>query len=338
MSRSVGETYTGETVPVPVVHIGYHKTATTWLQRRFFPALGDRVAFFGLDRLWDELIAPSPLEFDHCRCRRYVAGQIDAHPGKVCVFSAERLSGNPHSGGYDAKEMANRIEAVFGVAKILILVREQVAMIVSSYKQYVRMGGICSFEEYVAPPRDGRMPLFRLENFCYHRLVEYYVALFGAGRVLVLPYELLQGDRAGFARRVLDYIGLVEVQLPATRGPSTRAGRRTDHIGPDGLYLPAQGLDARVNVSLTDLQTRLKRWVNLLSVGDSLYPVRPRAPWLLARLFGLIDRLGTTNIGRRPSGRFRERAARAAGDRYVSSNRRLQRHVPCDLGSLGYRV
>ena len=128
------------------------------------------------------------------------------------------------------------------------------------------------------------------------------------------PYELLQRDRAGFARRVLDYIGL------------------------DDLELPEQGLDARMNVSLTDLQTRLKRWVNLLSVGDSLYPVRPRAPWLAARLFGLIDRLGATNIGRRPSGRFRERAALAAGDLYVASNRRLQRHVPYDLGALGYRV
>ena len=299
---------------VPVVHIGYHKTATTWLQRQFFPALGDRVALFGLDRLWDELIAPSPLDFDPCRCKRYLAGLIDAHPGRVCVFSAERLSGNPHSGGYDAREMANRIEATFGAARILILVREQVAMVVSNYKQYVRMGGICSFDEYVAPPRDGRMPLFRLENFCYHRLVEYYVELFGAPRVLVLPYELLQQDRAGFARRVLDYIGL------------------------DGLELPEQGLHTRMNVSLTDLQTRLKRRVNLLSVGDSLYPVRPRAPWLAARLFGVIDRLGDTNIGHRPSGRFRERAASAAGDLYVASNRKLQCYVPCNLGSLGYRV
>ena len=301
-------------MPVPVVHIGYHKTATTWLQRQFFPALGDRVALFGLDRLWDELIAPSPLDFDPGRCKRYLAGLIDAHPRKVCVFSAERLSGNPHSGGYDAKEMADRIEASFGGPKILILVREQVAMIVSTYKQYVRMGGICSFDEYLAPPRDGRMPLFRLGNFCYHRLVEYYVKRFDASRVLVLPYELLQRDRAGFARQVLDYVGLHDLELPE------------------------QGLDARMNVSLTDLQTRLKRWVNLLSVGDSLYPVRPRAPWLAARLFGLIDRLGATNIGRRPSGRFHERAALAAGDLYVASNRRLQRYVPCDLGALGYRV
>ena len=298
----------------PVVHIGYHKTATTWLQRQFLPRLGDRVALFGLDRLWAELIAPAPLEFDPGRCGRYITDLLAAHPGSVCVFSAERLCGNPHSGGYDAAEMANRIRASFGEARILIVVREQVAMLVSNYKQYVRMGGICGFEEYLSPPRDGRMPLFRLDNFRYHHLVEHYVRLFGERHVLVLPYELLRQDRAAFARRVLDYLGL------------------------DGLALQEQGLDARVNVALTDLQVRLKRWVNLLGVGESLYPIRPRAPWLAARLFGLIDRLGATRIGRRPSGRFRERAALAAGDRYASSNRSLQRYVSCDLGSLGYRL
>ena len=300
-------------MPAPLVHIGYHKTATTWLQQEFFPRLGDRVALFGLDRLWGELIAPSPLEFDVERCRRHVAGLIAAHPGRVPVFSAERLCGNPHSGGYDAAEIAGRIEAALGEARILIVVREQVSMIVSTYKQYVRMGGICSFEEYLAPPCDGRIPLFRLDHFRYHHLVERYVERFGGRRVLVLPYELLRHDRGAFARRVLDHLGL------------------------DGVEPPARGLEARAHVSLTDLQTRLKRWVNRLGVGDSLYPGRPRAPWLSAPLFRLVDRLGDTRLGRRPTGRFRERAASAAGDRYAASNRRLQRHVPYDLAAFGYR-
>ena len=301
-------------VPVPVVHIGYHKTATTWLQERFLPSLGDRVTVFGLDDLWGELIAPPPLEFDPERCRGHFAGLLAAHPGRVCVFSAERLCGNPHSGGYDAAELAGRIREVFETAAILIVVREQVSMLVSNYKQYVRMGGICGFEEYHSPPCDGRIPLFRLGHFRYHHLVERYVRLFGERHVLVLPYELLRQDRAAFVRRVLDHLGL------------------------DGVEPPEPGLDAREYVSLTDMQVRLKRWVNLLGVGDSLHPVRPLAPWLSAPLFGLIDRLGATGIGRRPSGRFRERAASAAGDCYAASNRRLQRYVPYDLGSLGYRL
>ena len=301
-------------MPVPVVHIGYHKTATSWLQKRFFGRLGGRVALFGLDKLRGELIAPPPLEFDPLRCRRYLAELQAAHAGRVSVFSAERLSGNPHSGGYDAAEIANRIRSSFDEARILIVVREQVAMLVSSYKQYVRVGGICTFEEYLFPPRDGRIPLFRLDNFRYHHLVEHYVRLFGARHVLVLPYELLRTDPAAFARRVLDYAGL------------------------DGVEPPDPASDVRVNVSLTDLQTRLRRRVNLLGLGKSLYPVRPRAPWLAARLFRLIDALGATRIGRRPSGGFRERAASAAGDRYASSNRRLQRYVSYDLAAFGYRL
>lgn len=301
-------------MPVPVVHIGYHKTATSWLQQGFLPRLGERVAILGLDRLWDELIAPHPFEFDAARCRRHVAALLVAHAGRVPVFSAERLCGNPHSGGYDAAEIANRLRAALDEARILIVVREQVAMLVSNYKQYVRMGGVCGFEEYLFPPRDGRIPLFRLDHFRYDHLVEHYVRLFSERDVLVLPYELLRQDRAAFARRVLDHLGL------------------------DGVEPPDPESDARINVSLTDVQTRLRRWVNLLGVGDSLYPVRPRAPWLSAALFRLVDRLGDTRVGRRPSGRFRERAATAAGDRYAASNRRLQRYVPYDLAAFGYRL
>ena len=109
-------------------------------------------------------------------------------------------------------------------------------------------------------------------------------------------------------------------------------------MGLDGVEPPVRAPDERANVSLTDLQTRLKRWVNLLGVGDSLYPVRPRAPWLSAPLFRIIDGLGATRIGRRPSGRFRERAAAAAGDRYAASNRTLQRYVAYDLAAFGYRL
>ena len=128
-------------MPVPVVHIGYHKTATTWLQQRFLPVLGDGVAVFGHEALWRDLIGPSQLQFKRRRCKRYVATLIAGQPGRACVFSAERLSGNPHSGGYDAAEMADRVKAAFGEAKILILVREQVSMLVATYKQYIKKRG-----------------------------------------------------------------------------------------------------------------------------------------------------------------------------------------------------
>ena len=302
-------------MPLPVLHVGYHKTATSWLQRCFFPALGDRIALFGRAALWRELIAPPSLDFDPERCRSHVAALLaKPPPGTVCVFSAERLSGNPHSGGYDAADLAGRLEAVFGEARVLIVVREQADMLVSIYKQYVKMGGTCTFTEYLSPPHDGRIPLFRLSNFRYHRLVEHYRGLFGETRVLVLPYELLQRSAGRFARRVLDHIGL------------------------EGVEPPPQAFERRINVSMSDLQTALRRRANLLAGGGSLHPVRPKAPRLAAGLFRLIDALAAADAARRRPGPLHARALRVAGDRYVSSNRRLQRYVSCDLAALGYRL
>ena len=52
---------------------------------------------------------------------------------KVPVISHERLSGYPHSGGHDSKEIAHRLAAVFPNAKVVIVIREQKSMILSNY-------------------------------------------------------------------------------------------------------------------------------------------------------------------------------------------------------------
>ena len=68
------------------------------------------------------------------------------------VVSFERFSGNPFSGGYDSKEIADRLVQVFPDARVLVVVREQRSMIVSTYKQYVREGGALPPSKFMLPP------------------------------------------------------------------------------------------------------------------------------------------------------------------------------------------
>jgi len=49
----------------------------------------------------------------------------------VPVLSAERLSGNPDSGGYDSVHVAEYLAATFPEARVLIVIREQADMLVS---------------------------------------------------------------------------------------------------------------------------------------------------------------------------------------------------------------
>ncbi|MEP5766278.1 MAG: hypothetical protein ABJ308_16890 [Halieaceae bacterium] len=300
----------------PLVHIGYHKTASSWLQQALLPALSAQVSLFDHPQLWDELMLPSGLVFDAGRCKSYLDGLVAQarQEGKLAVFSSERLSGNPHSGGYDAAEMANRIRACFDEVRLLIVVREQNAILASNYKQYIKMGGTCTLEEYLTPPWDGRVPHFRLDNFRYHHLLEYYCRLFGADKVLVLPYELLRQRPQQFADTLIEHMGLEPVPLaPAV-------------------------FEQGVNVSMNDLQLRLKRWANKLSGNDSLHPVKPLAPALANWCFQQIEKLGDRDFARNHSMRIAPRVEAVVGDYYADSNRQLQAYVAADLSALGYRV
>jgi len=97
----------------PIVHIGYHKSGTTWLQRTLFARadLGYRRLRFTQDGV--DVVRLHDFDFDAARCRDEMARKVEscASQGLVAVVSSERLSGNPHSGGYDSRTLADRITA-----------------------------------------------------------------------------------------------------------------------------------------------------------------------------------------------------------------------------------
>ena len=79
-----------------LVHIGYQKTGSTWLQQGLFSA---REAGFGVvvrqSKVKRTMVAPDDFEFDAARCREAYQPRIDMmeRRGVVPVISAERLSG-----------------------------------------------------------------------------------------------------------------------------------------------------------------------------------------------------------------------------------------------------
>lgn len=127
----------------PLIHIGYPKSGSTWLQRNVFrnPKLG----FFEQSRhkVTELLIAPNTFDFEAATCRQQFLPDIQQaqERGLHSVLSQEMLTGRAHTGGYNGATNAERLAQVFPNAKILIVIREQKRMILSSYKQYVKGGG-----------------------------------------------------------------------------------------------------------------------------------------------------------------------------------------------------
>src|SRR6185503_2991913 len=106
--------------------------------------------------------------------------------------------------------VADRIAATFPTARVLMVIREQARMIVSCYRQYVRIGGTGSLGRYVSPPPGwgDRVPQFNLQQFAYDRLIGHYQELLGRDRLCVLPFELLARDPDAFAAQVAGFAGV----------------------------------------------------------------------------------------------------------------------------------
>jgi len=234
--------------------------------------------------------------------------------GLVPILSHERISGNPHRGGRDARDIADKLNRAFPEARVFMVIREQASMLASLYNTYVRMGGAASLEEYVfAQGGGGEIPLFRFDFLEYHRLISYYQCLFGTDRVLVLPYEMLDAQPRVFVQKLTSFSGAEMSQYPKVK---------------------------RVNNSPSAASIAVKRYVNKLFVHNGFNPT----PLLPLRINNMTLRQLTAPFDRKLPEKLRERsdhhlrtlAGELVGDRYRKSNARTESLADLDLSKFGY--
>lgn len=264
-------------------------------------------------------IYTDPFSFDHAavhdiRERFRPAIEKAREQDLVPVFAAERLSGSPESGGYDSKQIAERLAATFPEARVLMVIREQRDMLVSVYKRYVKMGGTGTFRQYVTPRSRSRgCPYFDFRFFEYHRLVGCYQNLFGAGNVLVLPYELLR-DRP---RAFVEHIG-------------TFADAR---VAPSYNFKP-------MRTSPSALALSFKRRANWWVVRDELNPAPPfeveGANHALLRLCRKVDAKVPAKLRAQRERHLRTLVEEVVDRRYVKSNATTAELTGLDLAAFGY--
>ena len=106
-----------------LLHVGYHKTGTTWLQqnlfdhfdRGFFPLTyqaNTKIRSVDLTRPFVYDVDGSsihPLGFCPDQIRRRFESELNWQNSGVPVISSEQFTGNPHSGGFDQKALGGAI-------------------------------------------------------------------------------------------------------------------------------------------------------------------------------------------------------------------------------------
>lgn len=302
-----GNTQTGQDV---VIHIGWHKSASTFLQNGYFQQLGANY----------QPLAAFPPGFDAARSRfGSLIDLVEAREGfdpallqsalaprdgaaGTTILSHEEISGHPH--GYaliDAFASARNLAAAYPSARIVAIVRNQFDYILSLYSYRVAVRGHESrgldrfMDEEI---RDGLA-----RHVQYDRLVAEYVRLFGADKVLVLPMEMLRTDAEGFFRRLSGFIGLAPRAAPDARSAneSTRQALALAIWRPvNALFGLLLGLLLRLKgLRPADYDSRKVKVYPFLKLRYRFYAFKRAATARLNRLFPRARRIGPQDIARR---------------------------------------
>jgi hypothetical protein len=249
----------------PLIHIGYVKTGSTWLQKNVTnnSSLGFKEI---LERsiITNDLIKPYLLYYEDSHLNAIITQQLQSclENNLIPVVTHERLSGNPISGGYDAVIIADRLKKLMPNAKILIVIREQLSFLVSCYNEYVNGGGACSFKNYIYPPDGAKLPLFNLCYLEFHYLINYYRSLFSPENVLVLPFEFFKIDTISFVNEIISFMG----------------GTSIDNIPFD-----------KVRVSKKPLTIEIERYLNFYFFRDNSNPSAPFRVEKIKKIVKAID-------------------------------------------------
>ena len=309
--------------PRPIIHIGLHKTATSWFQTHFYPVL---TSHRWIDRITVRkvLLGGNAFDFDAGEARRALGFDDKGPPLALCD---EDLSGILHNGGlmtsFLASGLAERVHAVAPEAQIVIFVREPLALAAARYHQYLREGGTGSPRRYLFPEdyrhlskvRPFKVPRFDISQLDSTGLIDRYDMLFGRENVHVFAYE-------AFAKDSLAFLSAYKSRLGIEGGPDTAK--------------------ATVNASYRRGLLPLARLLNLFterSVADK--KVIMHVPyWYAARkyLLARLNRLPLFGAPPSPVALFGAQVAAWLRAQFSAANRKLAERMDLDLASLGYET
>lgn len=285
------------------IHVGYPKTATTWLQVRVFPAHSG-ISYQNADAVFGELLRSTAPE-------TRIRGEVDALRSRTelpVLFSLEALigmflpspaEGNDHRNPHD---IATSLKRIVPDAHILITIREQADLIESTYLHYI-------FGGYTAPPKQAMSDQAWNDAFLdFDRLVQTYEDLFGAEKVWVGVYEELKARPLAFLDSLFGFMGVQPVDLE----PSA--------------------LTARDNVGTSTFMFWLTRTFN--SVWPNRLQMKPSWNAFSLRTFKRLDKLLG---GRKPGSRWRTEGVIDVSA-YAAGNRALNRKRQLHLEDYGYRL
>jgi hypothetical protein len=212
-----------------LLHIGYPKTGSTFLQAWFERHPEFRYAPGGLGGFNSVYEVARPSEgaykfyvtsFEGLSTPHEAAGEVRLDFGGARAFRDERVKENQLA-------VCQLLKSLFPESRVLIMTRGFRGMILSAYSQSVRMGARLHLSEMCRELAE-RLRDDARHYYDYDYLVGLYAETFGAENLIVLPYELLRDDQAKFLAVLEGRLGVAHADLDL--------GRVNPSLSPEELY------------------------------------------------------------------------------------------------------
>ncbi len=167
------------------IHVGLHRTGTTFLQKYVFPKIRG-IKYY--DR------------YNRYRIRNFLLS-IEDNENKPVLISDEGLSNYNYTDHEEcsAYKIADRLHTLFPSAKIIVVFRKKEEWIKSLYNYYVKIGGDKDFESW-------RDEIFAKKDIDFKEYENYLRDLFDD--VLVLWYEKLNRNPRLFVQDICNFMSV----------------------------------------------------------------------------------------------------------------------------------
>lgn len=207
-----------------LIHAGYPKCASTYLQKTVFPMLGNYSNMAFSPR--DEKFYPLRNDFDPAEFRRLVEKHTvnrDASKDHLILscedwaellfkefedvfFQFTGLDRTQHT--FSNEVIFRNFKAAYPDAEILFVIREPLSYVISRYKMLYRGAKTSKpIDAFLENPTEG-----------YDGAIERTQNLFGKKRVHVIPFERIKTDSAAFVKQVTGLVDpLAEIQVSSER-------------------------------------------------------------------------------------------------------------------------
>ena len=226
-----------------IIHIGFPRCASTLLQREIFPRLTGDIRVISpasadrrlVDFLNEHFILSgrninlSPVgELE----RRRICDIVAEYPESTILVSSEGLVGDSFDNMLPLPHLAGALRLLFDEPELLVVIRRQSDLVKSYYRYALEEGYYESFSAFLGF-RNGRFAGFRLQRYAgvnvdpvtlnFYNFVVYLEAVFGANKVHILPYELINTDFGRFCHKLADTLG-AKLRMPHDPPPVRNRG------------------------------------------------------------------------------------------------------------------